>query len=57
MIRGRVTGRVWSSKTIDTLPGGALLEVTTEGGASLVAFDPLGDEGMNGALGIGQAHG
>lgn len=42
MIRGRVTGRVWSSKTIDTLPGGALLEVTTEGGASLVAFDPLG---------------
>jgi ethanolamine utilization protein EutN len=42
MIRGRVTGRVWSSKAIETLPGGALLEVTTEGGASLVAFDPLG---------------
>ncbi|MHA6688521.1 EutN/CcmL family microcompartment protein [Mesorhizobium sp. A556] len=42
MIRGRVTGRVWSSKAIDTLPSGALLEVTTEGGASLVAFDPLG---------------
>ena len=42
MIRGRVTGRVWSSKAIETLPGGALLEVPTETGASLVAFDPLG---------------
>jgi len=42
MIRGRVTGRVWSSKHIDTLPSGGLLEIETDGGARIVAFDPLG---------------
>lgn len=42
MIKGKVTGRVWSSKHIETLPAGALLEVTLEGGATMVAFDPLG---------------
>ncbi len=42
MIRGRVTGRVWSSKHIETMPTGALLEVTLDGGGSLVALDPLG---------------
>lgn len=42
MIRGRVTGRVWSTKHIETLPNGALLEVTLEGGGSLIALDPLG---------------
>lgn len=42
MIRGRVTGRVWSSKHIETLPSGGLLEVAVDGGGSLVAFDPLG---------------
>jgi len=42
MIKGKVTGRVWSSKHIETLPVGALLEVTLEGGATMVAFDPLG---------------
>jgi len=42
MIRGRVTGRVWSSKHIETLPGGALLEVTAEDGSTLIALDPLG---------------
>ncbi len=42
MIRGRVKGRVWSSKHVETLPNGGLLEVETEGGGSLVAFDPLG---------------
>ena len=42
MIRGRVAGRVWSSKRVETLPSGALLEVETEGGGRLVAFDPLG---------------
>jgi len=42
MIRGRVTGRVWSSKHIETLPGGGLLEVSVDGGGTLVAFDPLG---------------
>lgn len=42
MIRGRVTGRVWSSKHIDTMPNGALLEVTLDSGGSLIALDPLG---------------
>ena len=46
MIRGRVTGRVWSSKHIATLPGGALLQVTLDDGGTLIALDPLGcDEG------------
>jgi len=42
MIQGRVIGKVWSSRRIDTLPAGALLEVETEGGGRLIAFDPLG---------------
>ena len=42
MIRGRVNGRVWATKRVDSLPQGALLEVETEGGTRLVAFDPLG---------------
>ena len=42
MIRGRVTGQVWSTKRVETLPGGALLEVETEGGGRLIAYDPLG---------------
>lgn len=42
MIKGKVTGRLWSSKHINSLPSGALLEVTLEGGGTMVAFDPLG---------------
>jgi len=42
MIRARVVGRIWSSKRIDTLPQGALLDVQMENGTHLVAFDPLG---------------
>jgi len=42
MIRARVTGRIWSSKRIGTIPKGSLLEVETRSGESLVAFDPLG---------------
>ena len=42
MIRGRVTGRGWSSRRVDTLPNGALLEVTLDGGGSIIALDPLG---------------
>ncbi|MCB2127678.1 MAG: hypothetical protein KDE03_01035 [Rhodobacteraceae bacterium] len=42
MIRARVSGRLWSSRHIGTLPAGALLEVETETGAKLIAFDPLG---------------
>ena len=42
MIRGRVTGQLWSTKHIETMPNGSLLEVETEKGDKLVAFDPLG---------------
>ena len=42
MIKGRVIGRVWSTKRINTLPQGALLEVEIEGGGRVIAFDPLG---------------
>jgi len=42
MIRGRVTGQVWSSKHIETLPSGALLEVALDNGSSLIALDVLG---------------
>ena len=42
MIRGRVTGRIWSSKHVASMPNGGLLEVQTEDGSKLIAFDPLG---------------
>lgn len=42
MIRGRVSGRIWSSKHVETLPTGALLEVTLDEGGRLIALDPLG---------------
>ncbi|MDA9448336.1 EutN/CcmL family microcompartment protein [Bradyrhizobium sp. CCBAU 21360] len=42
MIRARVSGRVWSTRHIGSLPTGALLEVETETGTKLIAFDPLG---------------
>ena len=42
MIKGRVVGRVWSTKRLATLPQGGLLEVEVEGGSKIVAFDPLG---------------
>lgn len=42
MIKGKVIGRVWSTKRIAPLPQGALLEVEVEGGDRVVAFDPLG---------------
>ena len=42
MIRGRVIGKLWSTRRVDTLPSGALLVVEIEGGTSIVAFDPLG---------------
>lgn len=41
MIQGKVTGRVWSSKHIESLPNGALLEVEVAGN-KIIAFDPLG---------------
>ena len=42
MIKGNVIGQVWSTKRIDSLPSGALLEIRTEKDESLIAFDPLG---------------
>ena len=42
MIKGKVIGHVWSTKRIDSLPQGALLEVEVDGGSRLIAFDPLG---------------
>jgi ethanolamine utilization protein EutN len=42
MIRGRVTGQVWSSRHIETLPVGALLEVELDNGQKQIAFDVLG---------------
>lgn len=41
MIRGKVTGRVWSTRSVEGLPKGAFLLVDV-GGAEIVAFDPLG---------------
>ena len=43
MIRGRVTGRIWSTRHIDTLPNGALLVVTLEDGGSLIALGGMQD--------------
>ncbi|MEQ8666569.1 MAG: EutN/CcmL family microcompartment protein [Rhodospirillales bacterium] len=42
MIKGRIVGRVWSTKRLGTLPQGGLLEVEVEGGSRIIAFDPLG---------------
>jgi ethanolamine utilization protein EutN len=42
MIRAKVIGQLWSTKRIETMPNGGLLEVETEKGDRLVAFDPLG---------------
>jgi ethanolamine utilization protein EutN len=42
MLRATVTGSVWSTRRVDGLPNGALLEVRTDDGASLIAFDVLG---------------
>lgn len=42
MIQGRVIGKVWSTRRVTSLPSGALLEVETDGGTKLIAFDPLG---------------
>jgi ethanolamine utilization protein EutN len=42
MLRATVTGSVWMTRRVDSLPSGALLEVKTDDGATLVAFDVLG---------------
>ena len=46
MKTGVVIGKVWATKRLDELPGGALLEVEVEedggGGERLIAYDALG---------------
>ena len=42
MIQGRVIGKIWSTRRVTSIPRGALLEVETESGSKLIAFDPLG---------------
>jgi ethanolamine utilization protein EutN len=42
MLRATVTGSVWATRRLDALPNGAFLEVQTDDGATLIAFDVLG---------------
>ena len=42
MIRGRVTGQVWATKRLETIPNGAMLEVELDNGSTLIALDTLG---------------
>ena len=46
MKTGTVIGKVWATKRLDELPGGALLEVEMEAesgaGERMIAFDALG---------------
>ncbi len=42
MLRATVTESVWATRRVDALPNGALLEVRTDDGARLIAFDVLG---------------
>jgi ethanolamine utilization protein EutN len=42
MLRATVTGSVWATRRLDSLPNGALLEVRSDDGATLIAFDVLG---------------
>jgi len=42
MIRGRVTGQVWATKRVGTIPNGALLEIELDTGSTIIALDTLG---------------
>ncbi len=42
MLKAKVTGSVWATRRIDSIPRGAFLEVETDEGARLIAFDVLG---------------
>jgi ethanolamine utilization protein EutN len=43
MKTGIVVGKVWATKRLNELPGGALLEIAGEGDNDrMIAFDPLG---------------
>jgi ethanolamine utilization protein EutN len=40
---GTVIGKVWATKRLDEMPGGALLDIEMEdGGERLIAYDALG---------------
>ena len=42
MIRGTVIGRYWATKRLEHIPAGAFIEVETESGSRILAFDVLG---------------
>lgn len=42
MLKATVTGSVWATRRVDSIPHGAFLEVKTDDGARLIAFDVLG---------------
>lgn len=43
MLRAKVVGSIWTTRRLEGMPSGALLEVEVEGtGTRLVAFDTLG---------------
>ena len=42
MLKATVTGSVWATRRVEQIPHGAFLEVVTDDGARLVAFDVLG---------------
>jgi ethanolamine utilization protein EutN len=42
MLKGTVTGNVWATKRLEEIPRGAFLEVASDDGARLIAFDVLG---------------
>jgi len=42
MLSGTVTGSVWATRRVQAIPRGAFLEVETDDGARLIAFDVLG---------------
>jgi ethanolamine utilization protein EutN len=42
MLRATVTGSVWATRRVESIPRGAFLEVEGDDGARLIAFDVLG---------------
>ncbi len=42
MLKGTVIGSVWATRRLEEIPRGAFLEVQSDDGARLVAFDVLG---------------
>lgn len=42
MLKATVTGSVWATRRVQAIPRGAFLEVQTDDGARLIAFDVLG---------------